>query len=219
MIALERTALETVTAFTRVIDARDNYTGGHSARVSRFARFLGAELGLDPEQVQMLEWAGLLHDVGKLGVPERILNKPGRLTREEFEQVKHHPRLGFEMVRPVTGLAPLLDAVLHHHENYDGSGYPDGLAGEGIPLSARIMRIADLYDALTTDRPYRKAMAFEQALAEMRGESGQATDPTLTALFVDAIQRDRATPGGTAPRARIHLQRRSTAGTAVAPTE
>src|SRR5262249_19517059 len=153
---LERSALETVCALATVIEARDPYTSGHSERVAWLARMTGELLGLSAADVQELEWAGRLHDVGKIGIAERSLNKIEKLTDIELEQIKQHPRLSYEMLRPVSSLgASLLEAVLHHHEDYDGGGYPDGMAGEAIPLGARILRVVDVFDALTSTRPYR----------------------------------------------------------------
>lgn len=187
---LEQTTRETVAALATILEARDPYTRGHSERVAWLARRIGEELGLADEDLRRLEWAGLLHDVGKFGVPERVLNKPGRLAAEEFELVKNHPRLSAEMLRPVRRFRPILPAVLHHHENFDGSGYPAGLRGEDIPLGARILRIADTFDALTSTRAYRGGVAFEQAIAELARGAGSATDPDVTAAFIRALRRE-----------------------------
>jgi HD-GYP domain-containing protein (c-di-GMP phosphodiesterase class II) len=136
----------------------------------------------------MLEWSGLLHDVGKLGIPEHILNKPGDLTAEEFEQIKRHPRLGYDVLRPISSLKPVLDAVLFHHEDYDGSGYPEGLSGERIPLLARILHVADIFDALTSTRSYRAGLGVDQALDLLAQKAGRITDPAVTAAFIDAFR-------------------------------
>jgi HD-GYP domain-containing protein (c-di-GMP phosphodiesterase class II) len=186
---LKQTALETVCALTNAIDAKDNYTSGHSERVGWLAALTGHVLGLPAAQLQMLEWAGMLHDVGKIGVPEHILNKPGRLTAAEFEQIKLHPRLSYEVLKPVASLQPVLAAVLHHHEDYDGSGYPDGLRGVQIPLAARIIRIADTFDALTSTRPYRPSFRVERALEMLAAGSGRVTDSYLTHAFAARFRR------------------------------
>lgn len=200
-------ARQTVAALANVIEARDRYTRGHSDRVGWLARLTGQALELPPAHVEALEWAGMLHDVGKVGIPEQILNKPGRLTPEEYEQVRQHPRMSYEMLRPVVSLGPVLPAVLHHHENHDGSGYPDGLRGEQIPLDARILRIADLFDAITSNRSYRSGMTFEGAIAELRGGAGRITDPRVTAAFIDAILSYRRTDPDDFERRFGHIQR------------
>jgi len=182
-------ALETVCALLNVIDARDHYTRGHSVRVGVLARLVGRALGLADPETQTLEWAGLLHDVGKLGVADAILNKQGRLTPAEFEQIKLHPQLGHEIVRPVSTLTSVLDAVLYHHENFDGSGYPAGLAGETIPLSARILRVVDIFDALTSPRPYRQALGGDEALDVLARDAGRVTDAHITRRSVQMIEQ------------------------------
>ncbi|QOJ14345.1 MAG: HD domain-containing protein [Planctomycetia bacterium] len=189
---LQQTALETVRALANAIDAKDNYTHGHSERVGWLARMVGQALGMPNRQLQILEWAGLLHDVGKIGVPERILNKPGRLTTEEFDEMKRHPRLSYEVLRPVASLAPVLEGVLYHHENHDGSGYPTGLAGDAIPLIARVIHVVDIFDALTSSRSYRKGFTIAKAYEILRTDSGRVTDPLVTDCFLTAFERYRA---------------------------
>lgn len=186
---LQQMAIETVCALANAIDAKDNYTCGHSERVGWLARLTGAALGLPKSDLQVLEWAGLLHDVGKIGISERILNKPGQLTPEEFEEIKKHPRMSYEVLRPVERFGPVLDAVLYHHENHDGSGYPEGLAGDRIPLSARIIHVVDVFDALTTTRPYRRGFTIAQAIETLRAEAGRVTDPHITEVFIKAFFR------------------------------
>lgn len=192
MIArLERGTLDTVATLARAIEARDAYTSGHSSRVAWLARLTGAALRLPHGQLQMLEWAGLLHDVGKLGVPEHILNKPDKLTDAEFEIVKRHPQVGYDMLRPVESLRPILAAVLHHHENHDGSGYPHALAGEAIPLEARILHVVDVFDALSSNRSYRAAYSIDEALDILRRGAGSVTDPRITRVFAWALRQYR----------------------------
>jgi HD-GYP domain-containing protein (c-di-GMP phosphodiesterase class II) len=188
---LQQASLETVGALANAIETRDHYTGGHSERVGWLASLTGRALGLLPGDLQMLEWSGLLHDVGKIGIPERILNKPGRLTPDEFEQIKRHPRLGFDVLAPVSSLRPVLEAVLYHHENFDGSGYPDGLRGENIPLLARILHAVDIFDALTSTRSYRERLDVDQALDLLAGNAGRITDPLVTSAFVHAFREYR----------------------------
>lgn len=189
---LQRSALETVCALVNAIDAKDNYTSDHSERVGALARLTGQALTLSKEQLQSLEWAGFLHDVGKIGIAESILNKPGRLTATEFQQVMNHPRIGHDMLRPVGRFEPVLETVLYHHENHDGSGYPNGLSGTRIPLEARIVHVVDIFDALTSTRPYRAAYSLKHALFLLRHHAGRVTDPHVTECFIDALQRQVA---------------------------
>jgi HD-GYP domain-containing protein (c-di-GMP phosphodiesterase class II) len=189
---LQRTALETVCTLVNAIDAKDNYTSAHSERVGGLARLTGEALELPKPKLQALEWAGLLHDVGKIGVPELILNKPGALTPAEFEEMKKHSRTGHEVLKPVAQFEAVLDAVLYHHESHDGLGYPEGLRGDQIPLDARIIHVVDIFDALTTNRPYRTSYDIEQAIRILEAGAGRATDPHVTRLFIDTLRRFRA---------------------------
>lgn len=186
---IRRSTFETVAALAKAIDARDAYTSGHSSRVAWLARLVGRALQLPRERLQILEWAGLLHDVGKLGVPEHILNKPGKLTAEEFEIVKRHPRIGHDMLSPVSSLQPVLAGVLHHHENHDGSGYPCGLRGDEISDEAKILHIVDVFDALTSNRSYRGAFDVPRALDVIREGIGKSTEPRMTDVFLKALDR------------------------------
>jgi len=186
---LTEAALETVCALTNAIEAKDRYTSGHSARVGWLAALTGREIGLSARQMQVLEWAGMLHDVGKIGVPEEVLNKPGTLTPAEREQIQQHPYLSYEVLKPVASLEPVLDAVLYHHENHDGSGYPEGLCGDQIPLGARIIRVADIFDAMTSTRSYRPGHTVEQALETLADEAARITDPYVTHAFITALRR------------------------------
>ena len=186
---LQRTALETVCTLVNAIDAKDNYTSAHSERVGGLARLTGEALALSKEKVQALEWSGLLHDVGKIGVPEQILSKPGALTPAEFDEMKKHSQMGYDVLKPVAQFQPMLDAVLYHHENCDGSGYPAGLTGEEIPLDARIVHVVDIFDALTTNRPYRRAYDIDLALQVLAAGAGRATDPAVTQSFIDTLRR------------------------------
>ncbi|MCK4342852.1 MAG: HD-GYP domain-containing protein [Phycisphaerae bacterium] len=186
---LRQTALETVCALVNAIDAKDNYTSDHSERVGGLARLTGEALELPKEQLQTLEWAGYLHDVGKIGVPELILNKPGKLTEAEYEQMKKHPRVGYDMLKPVGRFETVLEAVLYHHENHDGSGYPEGLREDQIPLAARIIHVVDVFDALTTTRPYRSRYDLEHAIRILEQDAGRVTDPRVTHAFIAALRQ------------------------------
>jgi putative two-component system response regulator len=167
LVSLENALISLANA----VEAKDNYTLGHTQRVSTLAVALGAAMGLDPTDQQALRLGGILHDVGKIGVPEKILNKPGPLTAEEWELMKSHAELGYKICLPLLeSIGPALDIIRHHHEKLDGSSYPDGLKGNDISLMARIMSVVDSYDALTTDRPYRPAMSKDDALSILREE-------------------------------------------------
>jgi diguanylate cyclase (GGDEF)-like protein len=168
----------------RFVDARDPSTANHSEIVSALAEEIGLQLGLDAETVDHLRLAGLLHDLGKIGLPEAILKAPRRLTEEEYAIVKRHPEFGHSLLDGL-GIEPVEDWVLHHHEHWDGSGYPDGLAREEIPLGARIILVADAFEAITEDRPYRPAQSVEAALAELRNNAGSQFDPAV----VEALER------------------------------
>lgn len=184
---LQDTAFEAVRALAHAIDAKDAYTRGHSERVGHLGRRLGAWLELSAAQCQTLEWGGLLHDIGKIGISETILHKQGQLTPEEYAQIKRHPLLSYEVLRPIALLAPVLDAVVYHHENHDGSGYPAGLAGEAIPLTARIIHVVDMADALTSTRSYRPGFGLGPALQVLREGAGKVTDPRVTRAFIDML--------------------------------
>jgi HD-GYP domain-containing protein (c-di-GMP phosphodiesterase class II) len=188
--ALRRLSVDMVRALVGAVDQKDSYTSGHSNRVGYYARLLAAEIGLTDADLQMLEWAALLHDVGKIGIRDDVLKKAGKLTPEEFEHIKEHPVRSYEVVRRVPQLSDALAGVRHHHERYDGKGYPDGLAGEAIPLHARIILVADVFDALTTSRSYRGAFTWEKALGILREEAGKVSDPKLVEVFEHIVRRE-----------------------------
>jgi hypothetical protein len=183
---LNLTYTETLRALVSALDTRDTETGGHSERVTRIALSIADQMQLDPHLAQQLHWGALLHDVGKIGVPDHILRKAGPLTNEEWGIMREHPWIGFRLLEGIPFLKPALDVVLHHHERFDGAGYPDGLAGEKIPLSARIFAVADTFDAITNDRPYRKALSEQEALAEIQRCSLQQFDPQVVEAFLKA---------------------------------
>ncbi len=186
--------IETLTSLAFAIDAKDHYTQGHSQKVSGFAALIAQELGLSATEVEEVRLAAMLHDVGKVGIPEAILNKAGPLDAEEWEVMKNHAKLGARILEPLRTLGRIQQMVAHHHEFYDGSGYPDGLAGDHIPLGARIIAIADAYDTITSDRTYKKARSAEDALAELERCAGTQFDPELVRAFVSAV-RERAGRG------------------------
>jgi putative nucleotidyltransferase with HDIG domain len=177
-------------SLTSAVDAKDAYTCGHSERVAALSKMLALQFGLDDAQAERIYMAGILHDVGKIGVPEAVLKKPGRLTVEEFEQMKKHPAIGAKILQDVKQIQDIIPGVLHHHERFDGRGYPDGLSGHNIPLMGRIICLADCFDAMTSTRTYRKAMPLEVTLADIRRCSGTQFDPALTEAFL-SIPLDR----------------------------
>src|SRR4051812_2366271 len=171
-------------SLTSAVDAKDAYTCGHSERVALLSRSLAVEAGLTENQIDRIYMAGLLHDVGKIGVPEAVLQKTGKLTPEEFDQIKKHPEIGAKILGDIKQVEDIIPGVLHHHERYDGKGYPSGLAGESIPLMGRIICLADCFDAMTSSRTYRKALPLEVALTEIRRCSGTQFDPILGDAFL-----------------------------------
>lgn len=187
---LQDASIQTITSLVKATEAKDAYTSGHSARVSELACRLGRRQGLDNDQIKMLQWAGMLHDIGKIGIKDSVLSKPGKLTAEEFDHLKTHPQKSYQVLQPVRALQNVLPAVKHHHEHFDGSGYPDGLKGEKIPLAARILQIADVWDALTSNRSYRTAMSPEKARQIMHAEAGTTMDPDLVKSFLDMMKQE-----------------------------
>ncbi|MFI4916074.1 MAG: HD domain-containing phosphohydrolase [Phycisphaerales bacterium JB060] len=177
--------LGTVGSLTAAIDAKDAYTRGHSERVAWGARELSLAIGLDEDTAERAHLAGLLHDIGKIGVPESVLTKKGRLTEGEFDMIKRHPRIGFDILRGIPSLEDVLPGVLHHHERWDGKGYPTGAAGEEISLFGRILAVADVFDALSSDRAYRRALPREEVLAEIERSIGTHFDPRMGRAFLN----------------------------------
>jgi putative nucleotidyltransferase with HDIG domain len=189
---LAQSALEAVESLNATVDAKDPYTAGHSQRVQRIALALGAELGLSEERLEALRLAGLFHDIGKIGVPDAILMKPAKLTPEEYEVIKRHPEDGAAIVGRLQRLRPAVPAIRHHHERWDGRGYPDGLAGEAIPLEAAIVGLADALDAMTTDRPYSPARPLREAATEIVGHRGSQFAPHVVDAFLRVLERTPA---------------------------
>jgi putative nucleotidyltransferase with HDIG domain len=173
---------------------RDRYTAGHSARVSRYAVALARSLGLDPAQIENIRVAALLHDVGKIGISDLLLNKPGPLTPAERARIEEHPALGCQIVAGVQSLAPSIPLIMHHQESYDGLGYPAGLAGEQIPHEARILAVADSFEAITATRAYRLGRPVAEALEILVAGSGQQWDPLLVARWRRVVDRVLAQP-------------------------
>ncbi|MBC8261695.1 MAG: response regulator [Planctomycetia bacterium] len=189
---------DTVEALLVALESKDKYLNGHSVRVRNMAIKLGALAGLDRGQLRILGYAALLHDVGKIGVHEDILNKTDKLTDEEYKAIQRHPEISAEIIAPVPFLNPSVNAVRHHHERWDGRGYPDGLSGEQIPLMARIISVVDAFDAMTSDRSYRSALSHEVALQKIQSGKGEQFDPRIADLFDhhkdEILVREEVTP-------------------------
>jgi len=178
------TFMGTIKALSGAIDAKDQYTRGHSERVAKLSAMLALKVGYSEEEAERVRISGLVHDLGKIGVPEAVLCKPSRLTDDEFELIKMHPTIGYEIIKDIPDLNDLLPGVLHHHERWDGNGYPAGLAGEDIPRMARIMALADTFDAMSSNRAYRSGLQREKVFAEFRKCAGTQFDPELVEPFL-----------------------------------
>lgn len=189
---LESFLVNLVRSFVQAIEAKDTYTRGHSERVNELSLLMADEIGLDAESRKTLDWASILHDVGKIGIPESILNKPGKLDDEEYNTIKGHPEKGYQILKHIDQLDKALPGILHHHERYDGRGYPQGLAGEDISLAGRIIAIADTFDAISSSRAYRAAKSQEKALVIVREVAGSQLDPDLVKVFETVYQKHLA---------------------------
>jgi len=188
---LQRGYTEVIVALVRAVEAKDVYTKGHTERVADLSVRIGQQLRLSPEQLRVLSQSAMLHDIGKIGVPDSILNKPGALTAEEFDIIKEHPVRGHAIIKGVRSLEQEVAGVRYHHERLDGTGYPDGLQGDEIPLTARIIAVADVYDALTSRRPYRAAWSRTQALELLDQEAGHQFDPACVAALRRVLRTAR----------------------------
>jgi putative nucleotidyltransferase with HDIG domain len=184
----------TVETLVRAMQARDRYTSGHSARVSRYALLMADKLHLSTKDKHDLYLAAMLHDIGKIGIPDELLNREGKLNEEQMRQVRSHVSLGASMLKALGEMSPIVPLILHHHEAWDGSGYPDGLKKEEIPLMARILAVADSFDAMTSDRPYRRAMSRAEAIEEIKRFSGKSFDPRVVEAFLAVIKEQAAAP-------------------------
>jgi HD-GYP domain-containing protein (c-di-GMP phosphodiesterase class II) len=178
--------MATLIDLARAIEVRDPYSSGHAARVTALAEVIGARLGWDDDQIDVLRIGAALHDIGKLAVSETVLRKPGPLSTAELAEVRSHPEEGARMVGLVRSLRVAVPAVLHHHERWDGLGYPAGCAAEEIPAEARVLAVADAFDAMTSDRPYRPALSPFAAIAELERCAGRQFDPEVVAVFAEA---------------------------------
>jgi putative nucleotidyltransferase with HDIG domain len=182
--------LSTVQSLSSAIDAKNKYTNDHSRRVTIYSLAIAQEMGCTVEVCNNIRLSGLLHDIGKIGVPEAILDKSSRLTDEEFKKIKEHPMIGARIMEPIKPLQKIIPGMRYHHERWDGRGYPDGLQGLEIPLAGRIIAVADTFDAMTSDRSYRKGLSAEIAIKEIKNCSGTQFDPTVVKAFLQAYEKN-----------------------------
>jgi HD-GYP domain-containing protein (c-di-GMP phosphodiesterase class II) len=187
-LRLQRSIGQSLLGLANALEAKDPYTRGHSERVGEWSRRIAADLGLPAAEVETIAQAGLLHDIGKIGVPEAILRKPGALDAAEWSVMRRHPVIGAQIVAPFECLAGAAVVIRHHHERCDGSGYPDGLAGAAVPLGARIVAVADVFDALTSARLYRPALSREAALEHLVSEAGRLLDGEVVAIGLEVFR-------------------------------
>ncbi len=188
--SLQETYLATMKSLATVIEAKDQTTRGHLDRTVSYGLALARTIEPKLAESPTLGYGFFLHDIGKVGIPEHILCKAGPLSVDEWTVMRNHPIIGAQIVAPIAFLSEAVDLIRHHHERFDGSGYPDGLAGEAIPLAARIFSVADSFDAMTSDRPYRGAIGIERALEEIRAGAGTQFDPEIVRVFVDMVEQD-----------------------------
>ncbi|MDD2715980.1 MAG: GAF domain-containing protein [Candidatus Wallbacteria bacterium] len=187
---LEENYLSTIRALANTIDAKDAYTRGHSHRVTEYSVSVGKAMGFNSKELKELRFGALLHDIGKIGIPEEIIGKRAKLTDMEFKIIQNHPNIGSSIVDPIVFLQDKIPSIRYHHERYDGKGYPEGLKGDTIPLFARIIAVADTFDAMTSNRPYREGLPLAFAVDEIRKNSGSQFDPKIVTAFLSALERD-----------------------------
>jgi HD-GYP domain-containing protein (c-di-GMP phosphodiesterase class II) len=187
-LAALRTSL--ICAFNQLLDLKDLNTGVHSTRLAEWAIHVASELGMEDRALADIEVASLLHDIGKIGIPDAVLNKPARLTQEEYDLMKKHPEYGWAVLRQVPGFEQASLLILHHHERYDGKGYPGGLKGEEIPIGSRIVAVIDAFDAMVSSRPYREGLPVEEAVRRLKEASGTQFDPLVVNIFLPLAQAE-----------------------------
>lgn len=190
-IDMRRVYIDTVKSLSQAIEAKDPYTNGHSQRVGEYSCQLAERFGLSPKRIENLKIAAILHDIGKIGIDESILNKPGRLSEEEFDKIKQHPEIGVKIIKDIDFLKDVSGIILSHHERYDGTGYPEGREHRDILLESQILSLADVFDALTSERPYRSSMTLEEALEIIENGKGSQFDCKLADTFIKMIKEDK----------------------------
>ncbi len=186
----EKIIMETMQVIADFVDAKDEYTKGHSTRVASYARKLARKLKMSEDEVRNIGYIALMHDCGKMGIPDNVLNKPGKLNEEEMEIMRSHTVLGGKVLHSITALKDVQDGALYHHERYDGKGYPKGLSGENIPLCARIIGVADSFDAMNSDRCYRKHLQKDQIISELQENAGKQFDPEIAKLMIKMLKNN-----------------------------
>ncbi|MDP2831178.1 MAG: HD domain-containing protein, partial [Candidatus Omnitrophota bacterium] len=182
---------ESIFAFAKTLELKDHYTGEHVENTVHFATGLAKELNLSSEEVELIKQAAMLHDLGKIGISENILLKKGKLNKKEFDEIKKHPQIGADIIRPIQFLHDLIPFIFYHHERWDGKGYPSGIRGEDIPLGARVIAIADVYQALISDRPYHKAFSKSAAIDIIKKSSGTQFDPSIVRAFLKVVHKEK----------------------------
>jgi HD-GYP domain-containing protein (c-di-GMP phosphodiesterase class II) len=187
--SLKQSYLDSIKTLVSAIEAKDPYTSGHSERVRKYALKIAKKLRLSPKQIEELDYAGYLHDIGKIGISDSLLTKPSPLTKEEYEVVKEHPRIGHNILMHARHLAGACEIIRFEHERYDGTGYPNGLKKNEIPIGAKIIAVADAYDAMTTDRPYRRALSKNEAIRRIKECSGTQFDPKVVKAFLEILDK------------------------------
>ena len=188
---MRKVYLDTIRALAAAIDAKDPYTKGHSERVAKMSLIIAQELNLSGREIENIEYTALLHDIGKIGIADNILGKVSSLTNKEFDKIKEHTVMGAKIIEPVDFLKNSYKSIYHHHEKYNGKGYPDGLKSEDIPILARIIAVADAYDAMGSDRPYRKKLNKDKILKELKDQSGKQFDPEVVKVLISVLDRER----------------------------
>ncbi len=188
--SMKKDQISIIRALSSTVDAKDHHTLGHSQRVSEYSLRIAEALELPEREIEVVKYAALLHDIGKIAIPDDIIKKPSRLTPEEFEQVRKHPVIGARIIKEIDSLAPMVPIILHHHERFDGKGYPDGLKGENIPMGARIVHVADAYETMVTARTYRDMLPPELAVSELRKNAGTQFDPRVVEAFIPILRKN-----------------------------
>jgi len=187
--SMKKDEVNIIKALSTTVDAKDHYTSGHSQKVSEYGTHIAEELMLQEREIEIIKYAGLLHDIGKIGMPDEIIKKPSKLTEEEFLIIRDHPVIGAKIIREIDSLAAIVPIILHHHERYDGKGYPDKLKGDEIPIGARIIHAADAFDTMVSARAYRDMLPAELAISELRKNSGTQFDPVIVDAFIRYLRK------------------------------